>query len=111
MIDPQLARHLERCARAEAAARKRKDPDDRPRDGWRVVDFSGPKQVWCRGDDRNGKGRQEMVVGQPRRGLWWYGADVDGKRVAEGWAGFLSVAMAAAEEEGTLARMKPEGNA
>ncbi len=109
VIDP-LARYLDRCARAEAAARKRKDPDDRPRDGWHLREFAGPRQIWIHGDDFTSKGRQEIVTGQPNRGLWRYLVDMDGKRIAEGWAGFLGVAMAVAEE-GPLAGMQSEGNA
>ena len=100
----------ERCARAEAAAHKRKDPADRPREGWHVVDFSGPKQIWFRGDDRSGKGRQETVVGQPMRGLWRYLVNDGGKCIADGAAGFLGIAMEAAENAGTLEDLEPVGN-
>jgi hypothetical protein len=89
---------LDRCARAEAAAHKRKARADRPRDGWHLRDFVGRRQVWVHGEF-TGTGRQEIVTGQPNRGLWRYLVNVDGRPVADGWAGFLGVAMAAAEME------------
>lgn len=93
------AAFLARCARAEAAAHKRKERASRPREGWHLRDFAGRRQVWVHGEF-TGTGRQEIVTGQPNRGLWRYLVNVDGKPVTDGMAGFLGVAMAAAEMSG-----------
>ena len=95
-----------KIAKAEAAAWRRKNPLDRPRPGWRLIDISNA-QWWQRDADN----RREMVFGKPRLGMWKFAVDISGHRIASGVTGTMSNAMAIAEEYGSLSAVETIGTA
>lgn len=80
----------EKLERAYAAAMRRKDVADRPREGWRLTEIT-PSQSWSR------VVRHGVVNGKPRGGEWRYYAR-NGEELIQGTEAHLGAAMLAAEE-------------